>query len=103
MGEKLLWSVMACLALCLLTPQPSDTQDISLLGVGVRGGLSGSSPIGEQTKQHFQQYDVMATFAFPSAHYSVRREKALCVSQVQVLSGESSGHPSSYQDDQKGN
>ena len=36
-------------------------------------------------------------------HYSVRREKALCVSQVQVLSGELSGHPSSYQDGQKGN
>lgn len=30
-------------------------------------------------------------FAHP--HYSVRRAKALCVSQVQVLSGELSGHP----------
>jgi hypothetical protein len=40
---------------------------------------------------------------FPRPHYSVRREKALCVSQVQVLSGELSGHPSSYQDGQKGN
>jgi hypothetical protein len=38
-----------------------------------------------------------------SPHYSVRRGKALCVSQVQVLSGESSGHPSSYQDGMKGN
>jgi len=33
----------------------------------------------------------------------VRREKALCVSQVQVLSGELSGHPSSYRDGQQGN
>jgi len=33
----------------------------------------------------------------------VRREKALCVSQVQVLSGELSGHPSRYRDGQKGN
>ena len=41
--------------------------------------------------------------ANPSQDYSVRREKALCVSQVQVLSGELSGHPSSYQDGQKGN
>ena len=40
---------------------------------------------------------------FLNPHYSVRREKALCVSQVQVLSGELSGHPSSYQDGQKGN
>jgi hypothetical protein len=37
-----------------------------------------------------------------SPHYSVRREKALCVSQVQVLSGELSGHPSRDQDGQKG-
>jgi len=35
--------------------------------------------------------------------YSVRREKALCVSQVQVLSGELSGHPSSYRGSRKGN
>ena len=39
----------------------------------------------------------------PNPHYSVRREKALCVSQVQVLSGESSGHPSSYRGSRKGN
>ena len=38
-----------------------------------------------------------------SPHYSVRREKALCVSQVQVLSGELSGHPSRYRDGQQGN
>lgn len=39
----------------------------------------------------------------PSPDYSVRRAKALCVSQVQVLSEKLSGHLSSYQDDQKGN
>jgi len=47
------------------------------------------------------EFDVTPTESNP--HYSVRREKALCVSQVQVLSGELSGHPSSYQDDPKGN
>ena len=39
----------------------------------------------------------------PNPHYSVRREKALCVSQVQVLSGELSGHLGSYRNGQKGN
>ena len=39
----------------------------------------------------------------PSPDYSVRREKALCDLQVQVLPGELSGPPSSYQGDQKGN
>jgi len=39
----------------------------------------------------------------PNPHYSVRREMALCVSQVQVLSGELSGHLGSYRNGQKGN
>ena len=39
--------------------------DISLLSVGVRYGLSGSSPIGEQTQTDFRQYDLAATLRLP--------------------------------------
>ncbi|MGQ0809675.1 MAG: acyloxyacyl hydrolase [Nitrospiraceae bacterium] len=33
-------------------------------------GLSGASPIGEQTQKDFQQYDVAATWALPWGWYS---------------------------------
>jgi hypothetical protein len=39
--------------------------DISLMAVGLRYGLSGSSPIGEQTQTDFHQYDVAATLRLP--------------------------------------
>lgn len=42
---------------------------ISLMSVGVRYAISGNSPIGEQTQEDYQQYDVAATFRMPWTWY----------------------------------
>ena len=68
-------------------------------------------PIADSDRLGKRSLDVSIVDILFNPHYLVRREKALCVSQVQVLSGElpacapadRSGHPSSDQDDQKGN
>ncbi len=44
--------------------------EISLMSVGVRYGLSGSSPIGEQTETDFHQYDLAATIRLPWHWYN---------------------------------
>jgi len=61
---------MATLAFCILAPWQSRAEDTRLLAVGVRAGFSGSSPIGEETQQYFQQYDVMASVGLPWEWYS---------------------------------
>lgn len=43
--------------------------EISLMSVGVRYGLSGSSPIGEQTQTDFHQYDLAAALRLPWQWY----------------------------------
>jgi hypothetical protein len=53
----------------LLLPTLSVAADVSLMSVSVRYGLSGSSPIGEQTKIGFHQYDIAATFRLPWSWY----------------------------------
>ena len=53
---------------CLITPI-GMAADVSLLSVSLRYGLSGSSPIGEQTQSDFQQYDVAATLRLPWRSY----------------------------------
>lgn len=45
------------------------TDDISMMSVGVRYAISGNSPIGEQTQEDYQQYDVAATFRMPWSWY----------------------------------
>jgi hypothetical protein len=59
---------MVGLALFLLTPSVSQAEEIRLNSIGVRGGASGSSPIGES--QYFQGYDVMANWSLPWEWYS---------------------------------
>ena len=49
----------------LLVPSFSSANDVSLMSVGLRYGISGSSPIGEQTETDFHQYDLAATFRLP--------------------------------------
>jgi len=61
---------VVCLALCILAPWPSRAEDTRLMSLGLRMGISGSSPIGEEEQSDFQQYDVVATFALPWGSYS---------------------------------
>jgi hypothetical protein len=55
---------------CTLLPSPTFADDIRLLAIGLRAGFSGSSVLGEEHLEDFQQYDVMANFALPWAWYS---------------------------------
>jgi Lipid A 3-O-deacylase (PagL) len=61
---------LAGFMLLLLTPTPSQAEEIRLNSIGVRGGVSGSSPIGRQETEYFQQYDVMANWSLPWELYS---------------------------------
>ena len=58
-----MWAAMQ-IALCLLAPF-CHGGEVSIMSVGVRYGLSGSSPIGEQTETDFHQYDLAAAVRLP--------------------------------------
>ena len=55
----------------LSVPALGLADGISLMSVGVRYAISGNSPIGEQTQEDFQQYDVAATFHMPWTWYDL--------------------------------
>jgi hypothetical protein len=56
--------------LVLLTPPPAYAEDVRMERVSIRGGLSGSSPIGSKELEHFHQYDVLATVRLPWEWYT---------------------------------
>jgi hypothetical protein len=58
------------LALLLCVPLPSQAEEIRLNSIGIRGGVTGSSPIGEKESEYFHQYDLMANWALPWGWYS---------------------------------
>lgn len=58
------------LALFFLFPCLSQAEEIRLNSIGVRGGVSGSSPIGEKESEYFQEYDVIAHWSLPLGWYS---------------------------------
>ena len=62
-----MWAA-AQIALCLLASF-CHGGEVSLMSVGVRYGLSGSSPIGEQTETDFHQYDLAAAVRLPWQWY----------------------------------
>lgn len=53
------------LALLLCVPWASQAEEIRLNSIGIRRGVSGSSPIGEKEAEYFQQYDLMANWSLP--------------------------------------
>lgn len=63
--------IVLWLALILFPWLPSRaiSGEVSLMSVSLRYGLSGSSPIGEQTQTDFHQYDVAATLRLPWQWY----------------------------------
>jgi hypothetical protein len=62
------WEI-AILVLCMFAPWPSYAGDTSLLSVGIRGGQSGNSFLGEEAQNRFRQYDAMAIFGLPWEWY----------------------------------
>ena len=66
--------IKACLgivivAFCVWTPLLLQAEGTRLVSIGVRGGLSGSSPIGEIERERFRQYDVLAMVGLPWEWY----------------------------------
>lgn len=61
------WLHVGVLGLSLLTPvcTISSAADIRLESLAVRGGVSGSSPIGEEQQVNFQQADLAVTARLP--------------------------------------
>ena len=53
------------LGLSVLGAGPSSAEDTTLIALGIRGGASGYSPLGEEQQEEFQQYDVAAIFRLP--------------------------------------
>ncbi|MDP1767560.1 MAG: acyloxyacyl hydrolase [Nitrospirota bacterium] len=66
---KFLFAVVA-LVFVFLVPCLSQAEEIRLNSIGVRGGASGSSPIGKKETQYFQEYDLMANWSMPWGWYS---------------------------------
>lgn len=64
---------LVVLVLFLLAPCRSQAEEVRLNSIGVRGGVSGSSPIGELETQYFQEYDLMASWSLPWEWYSESR------------------------------
>lgn len=69
-GETWLRAAIAGLALFLVPPQLIQAETIHLESIGLRGGVSGSSPIGKQETQYFEGYDVMANWSLPWGSYT---------------------------------
>lgn len=57
-------------ALCLFVPMPCHADDIRLLSVGIRAGITGASVIGEEQQQTFREADVVAQVGLPWGWYS---------------------------------
>ena len=55
---------------CLLLSSLSQAEEIRLNSIGIRGGVSGSSPIGKKETQYFQGYDLMGNWSMPWEWYS---------------------------------
>ena len=60
------------LGLVFLFPSLSRADDVRLLSVGIRGGASipGTSILGRQEDEHFQQYEVVGTLGLPWSWYT---------------------------------
>lgn len=62
--------VMLWLVIFLVIPPLIRADEIHLESIGLRGGASGSSPIGKKETQFFKEYDLMANWSLPWGWYS---------------------------------
>ncbi|MCG3774549.1 MAG: hypothetical protein JW395_1372 [Nitrospira sp.] len=61
---------MVSLALLLFASLPSQAEEIRFNSIGIRGGVTESSPIGEKESEYFHQNDLMANWSLPWGWYS---------------------------------
>ena len=55
---------------CLLAPNLSHSEDLSLLSLSMRARVSEKTILGEEAPEDFQEYDVAANFGLPWKSYS---------------------------------
>jgi hypothetical protein len=61
---------MVWLVVFIVAPPLIQADEIRLESIGLRGGASGSSPIGKKETQFFKEYDLMANWSLPWGWYS---------------------------------
>lgn len=64
------WLVPAIFVLCALAPWPGHAENLDLLSVGVRARVGEKKVLGEEQKESFHAYDVVASVRLPWEHYS---------------------------------
>jgi Lipid A 3-O-deacylase (PagL) len=57
--------LIVCVALTSLVQTPSHADENTLIWEGPRIGMSGGSPLGQEQKEKFEQYDFAALFRLP--------------------------------------
>lgn len=62
--------VMLCLGLGFLPSSPSHAEDMRLMSVAIRGGVSGQPVFGGEEIETFRQYDALVTAGLPWSWYS---------------------------------
>ncbi|MDZ4855020.1 MAG: acyloxyacyl hydrolase [Nitrospirota bacterium] len=70
MVRRVLQAATIGCALFLLAPCLSQAEEIRLNSIGIRGGVSGISPIEDKEAQYFHQYDLMANWSLPWGWYT---------------------------------
>ncbi|MCS6294411.1 MAG: acyloxyacyl hydrolase [Nitrospira sp.] len=70
--RSMVWlrGAMVGLVIFLVIPPLIQAEEIHLESIGLRGGVSGSSPIGKKETQYFKEYDLMANWSLPWGWYS---------------------------------
>ncbi len=70
LGTRILVWLTLLSFLCLLTPSLSHSEELRLQGLGIRSRFSGSTVLGDQQPEKFQEYDLAANFGLPWERYS---------------------------------
>jgi hypothetical protein len=69
-ARTVLWCAIAFLTVGFLAPWPSRADDLRLMSVGIRGGVTGASVLGEEQQEAFREFDAVATVGLPWGWYS---------------------------------
>ncbi len=65
-----IWLTLLSFICCLLAPRLSHSENLRLLSFSIRARVSGSTILGDQQPEEFQEYDVAANFGLPWERYS---------------------------------
>ena len=68
--EIVIWLTLLSCIYCLLAPGLSRSEELRLQSLSIRARVSGSTILGDQQPEEFQEYDVAANFGLPWERYS---------------------------------